>query len=74
MPSTANFLLVDLGSAARASACFEALLARGVIVRPARGFGAPAAIRATIGWPHENDRFVRTLAEVLTELPQPIDG
>jgi histidinol-phosphate aminotransferase len=74
MPSTANFLLVDLGSAARASACFEALLARGVIVRPARGFGAPAAIRATIGWPHENDRFVRTLAEVLTELPPPIDG
>jgi len=74
MPSTANFLLVDLGSATRASACFEALLARGVIVRPAKGFGAPAAIRATIGWPHENDRFVRTLAEVMTELPPPVDG
>lgn len=69
MPSTANFLCVDLGSPERAVACFEALLARGVIVRPARGFGAPAAIRVTIGWPHENDRFVQTLAEVLPELP-----
>jgi histidinol-phosphate/aromatic aminotransferase/cobyric acid decarboxylase-like protein len=40
-----------------------------VIIRPARGFGAPAAIRVTIGWPHENDRFVQTLTEVLPELP-----
>ncbi len=69
MPSTANFLLVDLASPERAGACFDALLARGVIVRPTRGFGAPAAIRVTIGWPHENDRFVQTLAEVLPELP-----
>ncbi len=69
MPSTANFLLVDLASPERSAACFEALLARGVIVRPTRGFGAPAAIRVTIGWPHENDRFVQTLAEVLPDLP-----
>ncbi len=69
MPSTANFLFVDLASPERAGACFDALLARGVIVRPTRGFGAPAAIRVTIGWPHENDRFVQTLAEVLPELP-----
>jgi histidinol-phosphate aminotransferase len=69
MPSTANFLFFDLGSAERAGACFEALLARGVIVRPTRAFGAPTAIRITIGWPHENDRFVETLTEVLPELP-----
>jgi histidinol-phosphate aminotransferase len=69
MPSTANFLFFDLGSAERAGACFEGLLARGVIVRPTRAFGAPTAIRVTIGWPHENDRFVETLAEVLPELP-----
>jgi histidinol-phosphate aminotransferase len=69
MPSTANFLLVDLASPERAGACFDELLARGVIVRPTRGFGAPAAIRVTIGWPHENDRFVQTLADVLPELP-----
>lgn len=69
MPSTANFLLVDLASPERAGACFDGLLARGVIVRPTRAFGAPAAIRVTIGWPHENDRFVQTLAEVLPELP-----
>ena len=42
LPSTANFLLVDLGSPERApggqrGACSRA----GVIVRPARAFGAP---------------------------------
>ncbi len=68
-PSTANFLFVDLGSAERAGACFERLLAAGVIVRPARGFGAPSALRVTVGWPAENDRFLATLADVLPSLP-----
>lgn len=71
LPSDANFLFVDLGSADRATACFDGLLARGVIVRPARGFGAPTAIRVTIGWPSENDRFLGALAEVLPSLPAP---
>ena len=68
-PSDANFLLVDLGSAERASAAFEGLIKRGVIVRPTRGFGAPTAIRVTIGWPYENDRFLRVFADVLPTLP-----
>ncbi len=68
-PSDANFLLVDLGSAERASAAFEGLIKRGVIVRPTRGFGAPTAIRVTIGWPYENDRFLHVFADVLPTLP-----
>ena len=38
-------------------------------MRPTGDSGRPAAIRVTIGWPHENDRFVQTLAEVLPDLP-----
>jgi histidinol-phosphate aminotransferase len=67
--SQANFLFIDLGSTERANACFERLLARGVIIRPARGFGAPTAVRVTIGLPEENDRFIATFGEVLAELP-----
>lgn len=68
-PSDANFLFVDLGSAERATAAFDGLIQRGVIVRPTRGFGAPTAIRVTIGWPYENDRFLHVFADVLPTLP-----
>lgn len=68
LPSTANFLLVDVGSAERAGALNAALLARGVIVRPARAFGAPAAIRITIGLPEQNTRLLTAMAESLAEL------
>jgi histidinol-phosphate aminotransferase len=67
LPSVANFLLVDLGSPERAQAVNAALLARGVIVRPARAFGAPSALRVTIGYPHENARFLEAAAAVLAE-------
>lgn len=69
LPSDGNFLFVDLGAAERANACFERLIADGVIVRPARGFGAPTAVRVTVGWPAENDRFLAALADVLPTLP-----
>ena len=68
LPSSANFLLIDLGSPERAQAMNVALLSRGVIVRPARAFGAPAAIRVTIGLPDENARFLAAAGEVLAEL------
>jgi histidinol-phosphate aminotransferase len=67
LPSTANFLLFDLGSPERAQAVNAALLRRGVIVRPARAFGAPSCIRVTIGWPEENARFLAAAAEALAE-------
>ena len=66
-PSTANFLFVEFG-ADRVQAVNEGLLARGVIVRPARAFGAPGALRITIGRPEENARMLVALAEVLAEL------
>ncbi|HMO00876.1 MAG TPA: histidinol-phosphate transaminase [Miltoncostaeaceae bacterium] len=68
-PSSANFLLFDLATPERATAMNAALLRRGVIVRPARAFGAPSAIRVTVGLPDENARFLAAAAEALAELP-----
>ena len=68
LPSTANFLLVDLGSATRALALNAALLRRGVIVRPTRAFGAPTCLRITIGLPEENARLLAAAAAALAEV------
>jgi histidinol-phosphate aminotransferase len=58
-PSVANFVYAEVGDAA---ALFRALLELGVIVRPLEGFGAPTAIRVTVGTPEENDLFAAALA------------
>ncbi|HEX6766429.1 MAG TPA: histidinol-phosphate transaminase [Polyangiaceae bacterium] len=60
-PSQASFVFVDVGRPARP--VYDALLRRGVIVRP---FGnLPSGLRVTFGLPEENDRFLSALAEVL---------
>jgi histidinol-phosphate aminotransferase len=50
--AVANFLFVDVGGDARA--VFERLLREGVIVRPLAGFGAPEAVRITVGTSDEH--------------------
>ncbi|HEV8248109.1 MAG TPA: histidinol-phosphate transaminase [Polyangiaceae bacterium] len=60
-PSLANFVLVDVGRPARA--VYDALLRKGVIVRPFANL--PSSLRVTIGLKPENDRFLTALAEVL---------
>ncbi len=61
LPSQANFVLVNVGRPARL--VYERLLERGVIVRP---FGnLPTSLRVTCGLPHENDRFLSALEQVL---------
>ena len=70
LPSSANFLLVRPRLRPSAPMAMNAgLLRRGVIVRPARAFGAPTAIRVTVGLPDENARFLAAAAEALAELP-----
>jgi histidinol-phosphate aminotransferase len=60
-PAVANFLYVDVGEDARA--VFERFLQRGVIVRPLHGFGAPSAIRVTVGTPDEHAFLARALGQ-----------
>jgi histidinol-phosphate aminotransferase len=62
-PAVANFLFAEVGEDARP--LFEALLREGVIVRPTGGFGAPGAIRVTVGTAEENELFGAALGRVL---------
>jgi histidinol-phosphate aminotransferase len=62
-PPVANFVYVQVGEDARP--VFEALLREGVIVRPLASFGAPGAIRVTVGTAEENDLFAASLERVL---------
>ncbi|MFN2628032.1 MAG: histidinol-phosphate transaminase [Gaiellaceae bacterium] len=62
-PAVANFVYVEVGEDSRP--LFEQLLRQGVIVRPLAGFGAPGAIRVTVGTAAENERFGVALGSVL---------
>ena len=62
-PSLGNFLFVDVGGGRE---LFERLQREGVIVRPLDGFGAPEAIRVTVGTPEENEVFATALGHVLS--------
>jgi histidinol-phosphate aminotransferase len=61
-PAVANFVFAEVGDDSRPF--FEALLREGVIVRPTQGFGAPGAIRVTVGTDDEH----RVLAAALDRL------
>jgi histidinol-phosphate aminotransferase len=65
-PAVANFVYADVGG--DAGPVFEALLRLGVIVRPLGGFGAPEAIRVTVGTPEENAFLAEALGR-LTAAP-----
>jgi histidinol-phosphate aminotransferase len=44
---------------------FDALLKRGVIVRPLKQYSLPEWIRVTAGTAEQNERFLRELAAVV---------
>jgi histidinol-phosphate aminotransferase len=60
----ANFVYAEVGEDARP--VFDALLREGVIVRPLAPFGAPGAIRVTVGTQEENELFAQAFARVQT--------
>ena len=62
-PAVANFLFVEVGDDSRPF--FEQLLREGVIVRPTHGFGAPGAVRVTVGTPEEQGLLAAALERVL---------
>jgi len=61
-----NFVYVDVGDSA--GALYDRLLHAGVIVRPLQGFGAPTAIRVSVGTPEENEFFADALGRVLAPI------
>jgi histidinol-phosphate aminotransferase len=62
-PARGNFLYAEVGGGRE---LFERLLREGVIVRPLDGFGAPEAIRVSVGTPEENEAFAVALGHVLS--------
>lgn len=67
-PSQGNFLLLDFGRPA--GPIFEALAARGVLLRPVAGYGLPHCLRITIADEPALQRVLAALAEVLPNAPE----
>jgi histidinol-phosphate aminotransferase len=63
VPSAGNFVLVDLKQSALP--VYEALLLKGVIVRPVGVYELPNHLRITIGTQTENALLIQALTEVL---------
>jgi histidinol-phosphate aminotransferase len=60
-PSQANFVLADVGRPGRA--VYDALLRKGVIVRPFANL--PTSLRITVGTAEQNDRLLIALRQAL---------
>ena len=67
LPSLGNFLCVDTARDGRRA--FEALLRRGVIVRPLGGYNLASWLRVSIGTPEQNGAFLDAMEQVLAEVP-----
>lgn len=66
-PTQTNFFLIDVRGSA--DQLYTSMLNKGVIIRSMGAYGFDTFIRVTVGTEEENKRFVKTLAECLTELP-----
>jgi len=65
-PAVANFVYVDVGG--DSLPLFEALVREGVIVRPLHGFGAPTAVRISVGTAEDLDALDAALGRVLASV------
>lgn len=66
IPSAGNFVSVDLNEPAEP--IYEALLRKGVIVRPVANYGMPSHLRVSIGTSEENQFFLQALTDTLTNV------
>lgn len=64
IPSVANFICARVGR--NAVQIYQAMLERGVIVRPVANYGLPEHLRISIGLESENARALKVLTEALT--------
>lgn len=64
LPSQANFIMVRVGP--KAVEINEAMLRRGVILRPLKSYGLPEYMRISVGSREENDIFMKAFREALS--------
>lgn len=65
VPTEANFILFHVDRPA--AEVYDAMLRRGVLLRPCGSFGLPNSLRVTVGTPEENQRFAEALEQVLNQ-------
>lgn len=63
LPSWANFIMFRPPT--DATDLFEALLRRGIIIRPLKSYGLPQHLRVSVGNADENRRFIEACKEIL---------
>ncbi|MBI1269283.1 histidinol-phosphate transaminase [bacterium] len=62
--SWANFILIELGSEEKVASTNDALLRKGIAIRPLTAFGLGTCMRITVGIPQENEKLVAALEEI----------
>lgn len=68
VPSQGNFVLFETKRDARK--LNEALLKRGIILRPVINYGFPTLMRMSVGLQHENEAAIQALEEALKEVSE----
>lgn len=61
VPSQSNFMMVHVGQ--NAEELFQKMMKKGVLIRPATGWGYDEFIRVTVGAPGENEKFLACLKQ-----------
>lgn len=73
-PSAGNFVLAEIGGALpEVPALNDALLRRGVIVRPVGNYGLTRHVRITVGTQAEDDRLLAALDDLLAQRKRRIE-
>lgn len=67
VPTWTNFLYIDVPEDGAALA--KRMQEEGVIIRPLTVWGAPRAIRVTVGTPEQNEKFIAALAKIMEQTP-----
>lgn len=70
IPSATNFIAIETPAGWAAQHLFEAMLRRGVIIRPLEQSGLPGCLRISIGTPEENQACLACLQDVLVQGPE----
>ncbi|MFN8607561.1 MAG: histidinol-phosphate transaminase [Vulcanimicrobiota bacterium] len=65
VPSAANFIAIETPTGWKAQQLFQAMMRRGVIIRPLEQSGLPDNLRISVGKPEENRACLSRLEEVL---------
>lgn len=66
LKSEGNFVLFD--TERDSNQVFEALLRKGIILRPVKNYGLPTQLRISVGMPEENEAAMAALEEILPKI------